>query len=205
LPKSSLQDALAQTAAQDERIPLLVQVPGIGLLHAITLLAAIGDITRFPSVKPLVGYAGLGARVHDSGKLHQTGRITKAGRRDLRAVMVEAAQHATRCHPHWQQVYARLLPRLGMQKAVVAVARKLLVAIWHVLTKACADRFAEPQQVACSLFAHAYKVGVKHLPDGQSALQFTRTQLDRLQLGTGLTEIPWGSKTFKLPPSSLPT
>jgi hypothetical protein len=49
-----------------------------------------------------------------------------------------------------------------------------------------------------------FKVGVKHLPDGQSALQFTRNQLDRLGIGATLTEIPWGSKTFKLPPSKLP-
>ena len=50
----------------------------------------------------------------------------------------------------------------------------------------------------------AYAVGVKNLPDGQSALQFTRAQLDRLGIGRELTELPWGSKRFKLPPSSLP-
>jgi len=49
-------------------VPLLVQLPGVGTLVAMTLLAAIGDISRFPSDKKLVGYAGLGARVHDSGQ-----------------------------------------------------------------------------------------------------------------------------------------
>ena len=48
-----------------------------------------------------------------------------------------------------------------------------------------------------------YRVGVKNLPDGQSALQFTRDQLDRLKLGHDLTHLPWGSKHFKLPPSQL--
>jgi len=98
---------------------------------------------------------------------------------------------------------SRLEPRIGRRKAIVAIARKLLVAVWHVLTEQEADRFANPQQVACSLFAHAYKVGVKNLPDGQSALQFTRQQLDRLKLGRDLTVIPWGSKQYKLPPSTL--
>jgi transposase len=196
-----VQKALAKAVAGDPRMPLLVQLPGINLIGAISLLAAIGDITRFPDAKQLVGYAGLGARVHDSGQLHQTGRITKAGRRDLRHVMVEAAQHAVLVHPHWKVVYARLNIRLGRSKAIVAIARKLLVAVWHVLHEQAVDCHADATQVACAFFAYAYKVGVKNLPDGQSALQFTRAQLDRLGIGMQLTEIPWGSKRFTLPPS----
>jgi transposase len=201
--KAVLEETIAKAAAEDERVPLLVQLPGIGMIGAMTLLAAIGDITRFASAKELVGYAGLGTRVHDSGHLHQSGRITKAGRKDIRHVVVEAAQSAARTHLHWKAELARLEPRLGRKKAIVAIARKLLVSVWHVLTQAVADRFADAKQVACSMFAHAYRVGVKNLPEGQSALQFTRRQLDRLELGQDLTHIPWGSKKFKLPPSDL--
>ncbi len=114
--------------------PLLVQISGIGYLTAITILAAIGDISRFPSAKQLVGYAGLGARVHDSGVSHTTGRITKTGRRDLRRAMVDAANQAIRHHPHWVDFYEKRQSHLGRSKTVVAVARKLLVAVWHVLT-----------------------------------------------------------------------
>ncbi len=198
-----LTDSISQIAIKDERVPLLVQLPGINLLGAITLLAAIGDITRFEGAKQLVGYAGMGTRVHDSGQLHSSGRITKAGRRDIRRTMVEAAQHATRSHPHWKAELARLEPRIGREKAIVAIGRKLLVAVWHVLTDHEVDRFAEATNVACSFFALVYKVGVKHLPDGQSALAFTRQQLDRLQIGADLQRLPWGSKSFKLPPSQL--
>jgi len=198
-----LTEYIGQIAVKDDRVPLLVQLPGISLLGAITLLAAIGDITRFESAKQLVGYAGLGTRVHDSGQLHTSGRITKTGRRDIRRVVVEAAQSAVRSHPHWKAELARLEPRIGREKAVVAIGRKLLVAVWHVLTDHEVDRFAEPTNVACSFFAFAYKVGVKHLPEGQSALAFTRQQLDRLQIGAGLQRIPWGSKSYKLPPSKL--
>ncbi|MBA3532296.1 MAG: IS110 family transposase [Ardenticatenales bacterium] len=84
---------------------------------------------------------------------------------------------------------------------MVAIARKLLVAVWHILTKGVADRHSNARQVVCSFFAHAYKVGVANLPDGLSAKEFTRQQLDRLGIGEELTQIPWGSKTFKLPPS----
>jgi transposase len=201
--KARLEEGIAQAAAADPRVPLLVQLPSIGLIGASTLLAAIGDIRRFDSAKQLVGYAGLGARVHDSGQTHQSGRITKAGRKDIRYVMVEAARHASRSHPHWRAERARLELRLGTPKTIVAIARKLLVAAWHVLTHEQADRFAEPTQVACALFAHAYRLGIANLPDGQSALEYTRQQLDRLKLGQELTHIPWGSKRLKLPPSSL--
>ena len=78
------------------------------------------------------------------------------------------------------------------------------MTVWHTLAKDEVDRFATPQQVACSFFGLAYKLKVKNLPDGMSALQFTRHHLDRLGIGQELTHIPWGSKAFKLPPSQLP-
>jgi hypothetical protein len=53
------------------------------------------------------------------------------------------------------------------------------------------------------LFAYAYKVGVKNLPGGMTALQFTRHNMDRLGIGKNLTRLRWGSKTFTLPPSTL--
>jgi transposase len=197
------EECLKKASAEDERIPLLVQLPGVAMLTAITILAAIGDVTRFPNAKKLVGYAGLGTRVHDSGKTHNSGRITKTGRRDLRRSMVNAANHAIEHHPHWKKEFERLEPHLGRSKAVVAIARKLLVAVWHVLSEKAADRFADPANVARSFFTYAYRVGVRNLPEGRSALSFTREQLDRLGIGQDLLEIPWGSKPHKLPASKL--
>jgi transposase len=183
-----IEEHLKQKSVQDERVPLLIQLPGVAMLTATTILAAIGDITRFPTAKKLVGYAGLGTRVHDSGMTHSNGRITKAGRKDLRRAMVNAANHAVLDNPHWKAEMERLEPHLGRSKTIVAIARKLLVAVWHVLTKQVADRFADPQNVARSFLNHAYQVRVRNLPKGQSASAFTREQLDRLS---------------KLPPSQL--
>jgi transposase len=199
----SLETVLAAVAAEDERVPLLVQLPGFGLLTAITVLSAVGEIERFQSPEQLVGYAGLGAKVHDSGQLHWAGHITKSGRKELRWVLVQAAHNAVKHHGHWKQVYEQLERRIGRPKAIVAVARKLLVAAWHVLSKACADRFADPTNVARAFFGLAYDIGVRNLLDSLSALQFTRRNLDRLGIGAELTHVPWGSKTFKLPPSQL--
>jgi ATP-binding cassette subfamily B protein len=96
-------------------------------------------------------------------------------------------------------------PDLEQNQGKVAVARKLLITVWHTLTYGEVDRFATDEQVACSFFALAYKLQVRNLPDGMSALQFTRHHLDRLGIGPELTHIHWGSKTFRLPPSKLPS
>lgn len=199
-----LEDAFVADAAQDDRMALLIQLPGISLIVARTLLAAIGDIRRFPTPQHLVGYAGLGGRVHDSGLSHRAGGITKAGRRDIRAAMVEAAQIASHSHLHWKAELARLEPRLGYNKAIVAIARKLLVAVWQVLTRGVADRFAEPPQVARKLLQYTYRLGKGHRPAGQSAADSVRQQLDRLGLGADLTTVGWGqTKIVSLPPSRL--
>jgi len=201
---ANLEQAMLSLAAQDERVPLLVQLPGISLITAMVILAAIGEIERFPEAKSLVGYTGLGAGIHDSGLTTRTARITKAGRRDLRAALVEAAQVAANTHPHWQAELARLEPRLGRNKAIVAIARKLLIAVWHILTQQVADRFAQPELVARKMLKYAYRLGKSRRPQGLSASAFVRSQLDRLHIAQDLTHIPCGAKKkpIPLPPSS---
>lgn len=116
----------------------------------MTVLGAIGDITRFARAKRLVGYAGLGAGVHDSGETHRDKGITKQGRRDLRRVMVEAAWTAVQVSPYWKGEFERLTLRKHKHPniAIVAIARRMLVAVWHVLTERVADRNAVPEMVA---------------------------------------------------------
>ena len=85
----------------------------------------------------------------------------------------------------------------------MAIASKLLVTVWHVLFEQVADRFADLQNVARSFVNHAYQVGVRNLPEGQSAPAFARKQLDRLSIGKDLQSIKRGSKLLSLPPSKL--
>ncbi len=201
--RRACEETLVQRAAQEQDLPRLLQLPGISLITGLTILAAVGDIRRFADADALVGYAGLGARVHASGLTYTTGRITKAGRRDLRAALVEAAQSAVNSHPHWQAELARLEPRLGRNKAIVAIARKLLVAVWHVWSQQVADRYAEPERVARKLMQHAYRLGKANRRAGQRTAAYVREQLDQLGLGAELTEISWGQKKrpLRLPPS----
>jgi transposase len=106
-----------------------------------------------------VDYAGLGARVYISGQQHSTGKLTKRGRKELRTALIQVAHHAGSAHEHWQERIGELTERMSYQQAVVAVARSLLVVIWHVLTKREADRFADPQKVARRFLAHVYDFG----------------------------------------------
>ena len=87
----------------------------------------------------------------------------------------------------------------------MAIARKLLVSVWYVLTKEVPDRFAEPELVARKLLQYAYVLGKANRPANQSPGQYVRNHLDRLGLGADLTAISWGTKKPRpLPPSTLP-
>ena len=201
----AFEDCLTKIAAQDERVPFLVQTTGISVVSALTLLAGIGDIERFPAPRFLVGYAGLGTCIHDSGQTTRYGRISKQGRRDIRACVVEVIQTAVNTDPYWRTQFERLEPRLGRNKAIVALARKLLVLIWHTLHDQKADRHADPERVARKLMQHAYRLGKTNRRPGQTTAQYVREQLDRLGIGQDLDAISWGRKrVIPLPPSSLP-
>ena len=163
--KKRCEERMADVMAHDKRLALLLQITGFGLITSTTLLAAIGDIARFPTAKQLVGYSGLGAGAHISGQLHATGRITKVGRRELRTALVEAAHIASKHHPHWKKEFDRLVVRLGKGKAYVAIARKLLVVVWHVLSAKEGDLYADPEQVALGLYQFFHKNKIRnHLP-----------------------------------------
>jgi len=162
-----------------ELMPFLIQLPGVGLYTGMTILAAIGDIQRFPSPQQLVGYAGLGARVRASGNSYYTGKITKQGRRELRTALITCAWAAVRWSVHWAAVFHPLAKRIGKHKAITAVARKLLVTIWYVLTRREVDRHADPQAVARALIHWA---SLHHLAQSQGLhrLDFVRLHMERL-------------------------
>jgi transposase len=182
---------VSNTEPWASNLPFLMQIPGLGLLSALAILAAIGEVSRFESARHLVGYAGLGARVHDSGSTHRTGRITKSGRRDLRFALVEAARAAVRYDPYWATVTARLGSRIGEKKALVAIARRLLVTIWHVLSKRQADLHAQPERVATKFMRWSWTLKPEHR-QGLEAREFIRWKLQPVGIGAELTHLTYG-------------
>jgi transposase len=126
---------LAPIARVDERARLLATMPGIGPLLSLTFAAEIGEVSRFPSPGKLIGYAGLAPRVSQSGERSATGALSKAGSRTLRWGAVEAANQAWRPSNPWHGHYLRVSARHGKNPAKSAVARKLLIAAWHMLSR----------------------------------------------------------------------
>jgi transposase len=165
----------------------LLQLPGIGVVIAMTILSAIGDIHRFASADKLVGYSGLGAGVHDSGQEHIEKRITKSGRKELRWAMVEAAWRAVRMSPYWKEQYEKFLKRMRRpNQAIVVVARKLLVAVWHVLTKEETDVRASEEDLAYKMLVLSWDLDEK-VRQGLSYKQFAKYALMKLGVETDIT------------------
>jgi transposase len=172
---------MAHHASQDPRVARLMQISGISYTIAYTILAIIGDIHRFPAADKLPAYAGLVPRQHQSGDSDFHGSITKAGSPLLRWLMVEAARAAIRWDPHWRKVYNRIAHRRGSSIAVVAVARRLLVLVWHLLTKNDTYRYLQSQTFVTKLQNWAYRIGRAQLP-AASTRDFVYQKLSALGL-----------------------
>ncbi|HZU77233.1 MAG TPA: transposase, partial [Dehalococcoidia bacterium] len=124
------------------------------------LVAAIGDVRRFPDPEKLVSYVGLNPRVRQSGLgLAQHGRISKRGRSHARAMLVEAAWAAAKAPGPLRAFFLRVRTRRGHQIAAVAVARKLAVLCWHLLTKDVDYQWARPALVANKLRSMELQAG----------------------------------------------
>lgn len=127
--------ALSKTDDYRQGTELLMSIPGIGMLSAITLLTEIGDINRFDSLKKLCSYFGLIPNTHSSGETrHDTG-ITPRGNRHLKYVLIECAWIAMRKDPALYLYYKKVVINKNKKenKAIVKIARKLLNRIRYVL------------------------------------------------------------------------
>jgi len=165
----------------------LLQLSGFGVIISMTVLSAIGDITRFEDDKKLVGYSGLGPGVHDSGKEHIEKRITKSGRKELRWAMVEAAWRAIRISPYWKEQYEKYLRRMRKpNQAIVVIARKLLVAVWHVLTKEETDVHANEEDLAYKMLVLAWDLD-EDVRMGLTYKQFAKYALMKLGVENDIT------------------
>jgi transposase len=172
--------------AQD--MTYLMQLPGFGVITGMTVLAAIGEVQRFESAKKLASYSGLTGGLDQSGtKLVQKG-ITKEGRKELRWVLVEAAQRAVKSDPRWTRKFQELQKRMHRNQAIVAVARQLLELVWHVLTRRQPYRYFGHERSAYKYLTWTWQMD-EAARDGLTRQQFTHYYLMRLGVGHDLTRI----------------
>jgi transposase len=140
---------IAVEALGDPIVARLMTVPGINVTVAISIVAAVGDFTRFESPDRLVAYLGLNPRVRQSGNGPASyGRITKAGPAQARGMLVEAAFSASRAPGPLRAFYRRVKDRRGFQIATVATARKMTVLCWHLVNRDEDYAFARPSLTA---------------------------------------------------------
>ena len=138
---------IAKTACNQEDIQILMTMPGVDFYSAMVIASEIGDVKRFPTQWKLVAYAGLAPTQHQSGEYERRGGITKQGSKWLRWILVQAAQHTRQHDPRFKTYYDRVAKRRGPQKAVVAVAKEMLVVIWFMLTRREAYRGQDTELV----------------------------------------------------------
>jgi len=119
-----------------EELKLLCSVPGIQKLSAMTIIAELGvDLKTFLTAASLVGWVGLRPRNDESAKKIKSRKITN-GNKYLRRILVQCAWAITRSKGCWLSgKFNELAKRRSQKKALIAIARKLLVIIWHVLSK----------------------------------------------------------------------
>ncbi|MGB8381619.1 MAG: IS110 family transposase [Dermatophilaceae bacterium] len=114
-------------------LPRLAEIPGLSEHSAQTIVAELGlDMTRFPTAGHLASWAKLTPRTIQSGATLRNGKIGK-GNPYVKGALGEAAAAAAKTNTFLGERYRRLVKRRGKLKALVAVARSILVIIWHLL------------------------------------------------------------------------
>lgn len=119
-----------------KELELLCTIPGIQLLSAMIIIAELGvDLKTFATAAALTGWAGLRPRNDESARKIKSTKTTK-GNKYLRRILVQCAWAASRQKNSWLRTkYQQLCIRKSSKKALIAISRKLLVIIWHVLSK----------------------------------------------------------------------
>jgi len=132
----SLDAALKQLSQGDARSRLLMSMPGVGPLTSTTLVATLDDASRFKNARSVGAYLGLTPRQYSSGQTQRQGRISRAGPSECRAMLYEAAHcllHFYKGKSQLKKWGLALAKKKGMQRAIVAVARRMAVIMHRML------------------------------------------------------------------------
>jgi transposase len=138
-----LQKFAAQGSEVEQRErEIVASAPGVGEVVTEIVLAELGEVKRFDSIKDATAYAGLVPRKRESAGREKDQGLTKKGSRLLRWAMVEAAWQAVRCSARWRGVYEQLKKRRGSKKAIMAIARRLLGVLVSMLKAGTSYRWS---------------------------------------------------------------
>jgi transposase len=128
----NMEKRIAELVDKDA-LEIICSVPGVGRLSGATILAELGDVSRFSNGRQVASWCGFAPSVSQSAGVTRIGGITKRGSRWLRRIMVEVAHVAVRMDCRFKDMFWRITAKKCRKVAYVAVARKLLTVIWHLL------------------------------------------------------------------------
>jgi len=131
--QTDLLKKLSETELYKKRVEILMTIPGIGMVAAMELLLELQDIKRFQRADQLAAYVGLTPSQYTSADKVRMGRITCVGKNSLRAMLVQASWALIRKDGVMREKYDRLKSRSGGKRAIVAVARTLLIRMRRLL------------------------------------------------------------------------
>jgi len=154
-----LDQALFRLAGEDPRIKLLITLPGVDVACAQSLLAALGDLSRFNDGDHAASYLGLVPSTKQSAEHAYHGPITKSGNSQARWMLIEAAQHLGNHPGPLGAFFRRLQHKKNRNVAVVATARKLVTIAYLLLTRGEPYRYALPARTSDKLRALRLRSG----------------------------------------------
>jgi len=124
---------LSQSDKYRDKVKLLKGVPGIGTLIAMEILVELADIERFARADELASYMGLTPSEFSTGEYVHQGRITRCGNKRVRTCLVEASWILIQKDPWMRSKYDRLKGIKGGKRAIIAIARNLIIRIRRIL------------------------------------------------------------------------
>lgn len=116
-----------------QKIALLRSIPGVGMLVAIEILVELQDMKRFPSAEKIASYVGLTPSEYSTGQYTRQGRITRCGNKRVRTSLVEGSWILIYRDPIMRLKYERLKRRKGAKRAIIAIARHLIIRMRSIL------------------------------------------------------------------------
>lgn len=136
---------------QDEEVQRLMEIPGVGMVVAMSYKADMGDPTRFEKSASVGAYYGMTPRQYSSGETIKMGRVSKCGSKNMRTLLIEAATVMLTRSKIWSSLKAwglKLMKKQGLKKAAMAVGRKLSVIMHRMLISGENFRFNNNERTA---------------------------------------------------------
>jgi transposase len=181
----ALDAELARRGHTSDPVKLLMTLPGVDVATAEAVLAAWGDVTRFPDGDHAASYLGLVPSTKQSADRCYHGPITKRGNSQARWMLTEAAQHLDKHPGPLGCFFRRLLRKKNRNVAVVAAARKIAWIGWRMLVTGEPYRYADPRTTTNKLTRLRVKVTGVRRKSGPAKGQ------------KAMAKLPGGSHTIK--------